>query len=84
LEVVVNDKEYEYSAGIQFICEYMTVYHNAYLITNEYFDLDEAEVLIIDHADEFLNDYYGFSIKKLATVDIEILWDSYPENEENS
>ena len=74
-------REYEYSAGVQFICEHMAVYHDAWLVTHEYFDLDQAESLIIDQADDFLNDYYGFSIKKLATVDIEVLWNNYPEDE---
>lgn len=70
--------QYEYVANICFICEYMTINHDAWLETEEVIDLDIAESRIIDQADDFIKDYYGFSPKAIATVDIEVDWRNYP------
>jgi hypothetical protein len=76
-------REYEYGAGVQFICEYMSVFTEAWLMTHEYFDIDDAEDLVINHADEFISEHYGFNIRNFATVDIEVLWNKYPEDEDD-
>ena len=69
---------YEYSANVCFIGEYITINHDGWLETDEVIDLDTAGDRLIDQSDDFIKDYYGFSPKALATVDIEVDWRVVP------
>lgn len=71
-------REYEYGAGVTYICEFMSINHHAWVTLDDLYSLDEAEQLLLDQADDFINDHYGFLPSKFATVDIEILWSAWP------
>ena len=77
-------KQYEYGGNICFVCEYMVINRDGWLETEEVIDLETAEARIIDQADDFLKDYYGFSPKDFATVSIELDWHYYPDEAERN
>jgi hypothetical protein len=79
----MTEKTYEYSADILYICEYMTINHYAWVTLDELHDLEDAEPLLVDQADDFINDHYGFVPSKFATVDIQISWSHWPEELED-
>lgn len=72
-------ERYEYNAHVCFIGEYITINHDGWLETEEIIDIDTAGDRLVDQADDFIKDYYGFSPKSIATVDIEVDWRNYPE-----
>ena len=75
-------EQYEYVAQVCFVGEYITIHHDSYLESEELIDLDIDWERLVEQADDFIKDYYGFSPKALATVEIEVDWRSYPDGVE--
>lgn len=76
----VKEKEYEYGATVTYICEHMVINHEAWVTLDDLYELEDAEEFLLIQADDFINDHYGFIPSKFATIDIEILWSSWPKD----
>lgn len=76
---MTKEKEYEYGAGITYICEHMTINHEAWVALDQLYELEDAEEFLLIQADDFIKDFYGFVPSEFAVVDIEILWSFWPD-----